>query len=480
MARVRGIIDQGLSSARVAPPEQREDVPEVQDATELRKARLEALEQRGAGTDLMGSGLAGLGAGAIFGGPAGLLVAGVAHFLQKKRREGIAAYQLQAAESTEQFIATADRGLRDLEAQATTDQERAEVALMRREYEGLRDLANHPDPQVASTAVLRMQELTGTLETGLDEWETERLEAEARERERLASQFDDFDNVRGDLMRESQNFIRAREAWQGAQALIANPSPTNDIALIYKMANINDPGAIVTEGDVQVLQATGGLSEQATQFYNSVLLGETTLSDAQRADLINTIDTLYREQRNEQVNRNAEFQAIGEARGFDQVYQDRLRVPIDPSEAATLARSAPGYGGAPRRPEDITDAAGAPVELTEEAPPFGSTFLGNLARNTLDIVQGAGRNLRGETVVTSPDGRRYLQDGDGNIIQELERNDLFEEENGRVLRLYDHGDGRMEWREVTPPRVERPREPGLWQEGGYFDRRRQQRETNER
>lgn len=384
---------------------------------QARADKIASAELAGQPSDFLTSAAAGAGMGMVFGPVGALIGAGLAHMFNKKQRASIQEYASQDAQSTQASLDRARSAIASAYEQATTDQERAELELMESEFNQYAELTSHPDASVRGQSLLKALEVSGSLDAELDEWQTERLATEERERERLASQFSDFDNVRGDLMRESQNFVRARDAWQGAQALIENPSPTNDIALIYKMANINDPGAIVTEGDVQVLQSTGGINDTMAQLYNSVIKGEAELSDGQRQDLINTIDTLYREQRNGQIDRNAEFQAIGQARGFDQAYQDRLRVPIDPGEASILSRSAPANAGAPGAATPPPQANGQPAELTPVEPGFLARTLESAVDFYGGVAQDVARNAAGETVVQDQDGRYYIRDNQGNLSE---------------------------------------------------------------
>ena len=489
MSRVQGIIASGLSSAASGADLAKRDRASLtraeavaQEASE-RSGQIKRDERAGMPSDLGSSLGFGAGMGLVFG-PVGFLVgAGITHMFNKKREAGVEAYANQEGKA---LASSLDRGraalATALEA-ATTDQERAEVEMMQSEFEQYADLASHPDAATRGQGLVKALEVSGQLDAELDEWQTEREAASAREVERLSTQFNQFDNLRGDLMRESARFTAAREAWTSAHALAKRGSPTDDIALIYKMANINDPGAIVTEGDVTVLKASGSITEQMAAYYNQFILGKSQMDDNVRANIMATIDSLYSEQRDLQVERNNTFQEIGTAANLDPLYLQQLRVQVDPAEAGVIANTADyvpdSVTGRKRPPREVIGDNGQVFPNTApERPGFFSKGVIGIGMAGNELATSVGRHLAGHTVRVDQDsGERFVVDTNGQIVEKLEPASKFENPNGDTIVRTETPNGPV-FRNVTQERKS-VHQPGLWQEGGYFDRRAREREVNE-
>ena len=240
---------------------------------------------------------------------------------------------------------------------------------------------------------------------------------------------------------------------------------------------------MVTEGDVVVLKASGSITEQMAAYYNQFILGKSQMDDNVRANIIATIDSLYAEQRDLQVERNNTFQEIGTAANLDPAYLEQLRIKVDPAEAQVLANTADYV------PDETTGRKAAPREVlgpggevypntAVERPGFFSSGVIGLGMMGNELATSVGRHLAGHSVRVDQDsGERFVTDADGNVVEQLEPATRFENPNGDTIIRTETPNGPV-FRNVTRER-KATREPGLWQPGGYFDRRAQEREVNE-
>lgn len=449
------------------PRTRQREAPKVEDARTILDRRIQENENFrsiGLPPDYVSTGLAGAGAGWVFGPVGALIGAAVTQITNQRRRKSILAAATTQARDGASLIEGGEKSIARLEANAVTDQDKFEAAALRDGFEQARTFAQSPNPEMAAAGFDALLNIPGLVSAEADEIEAATIAREQLAHDRQQRQTDNFTTLHGKLQGESQRFIASQEAWQQAQALVAENSPTNDIALIYKMANINDPGAIVTEGDTEVLKGAGSITESMAGFYNKFILGEGEMDDNVRANMIATINTLYKEQRDGQVKRNANFQEIGRAAQLDDPFMRVLRVPVDPREAQILAKSS-SFKAADTVPKD---AVLPELRVKREAP--GSGLIADFAQGVADIGAGIQRKATGTTLLESRDGRRFERAKDGTLT-EIEQNDLFEDDDGRELRRIDRGGGRFEWVRTEPEPV---RERGRQQPIFQIDR-----ETNE-
>jgi hypothetical protein len=161
MARVKGIVANGVSAGRTAE-RLAAQTSEAQSRADATASRVQERTRERIRTDTAGlppdwlpTSAAGAGMGFVFGPVGGLIGAGIAGLLSKRRREGIAAYAAQEVESTTGSLERARAAIDDTLSQATNDQERAEGKMLRQEFDTGSELANAaPDPQTRGQAVI--------------------------------------------------------------------------------------------------------------------------------------------------------------------------------------------------------------------------------------------------------------------------------------------------------------------------------------
>lgn len=98
--------------------------------------------------------------------------------------------------------------------------------------------------------------------------------------------FDDIRATRNDLIRNSSEFLEQQRGFQSVQAAAAQPSPANDLAMLFGVMKILDPGSIVREGEVELTEGAGSLAQRVAAQFTRVFHGERLTSD-QRQDFVN-------------------------------------------------------------------------------------------------------------------------------------------------------------------------------------------------
>lgn len=340
MARVRGIVAAGLQAANAPRAEAARAPGGNQEAQERHERDAEAIKARVQGrlgrasatrtsdetTDTLGSLVGGLGAASVFGGPAGLLVFGVSKFLQNKRRQGIAAFQTQAAESSEAFIERSEAALQQFEANASNDQERAEAKMMRAQWDQTKPLMSHPSPEVASRAMIAGLDMLGTLDAELDDWQGERLEAEQRERDQLTAEISRADGIRDDVQREGGEHVTREDAYQ--RMLAVDDTAAGDQVLVVNAFKMVDPNSAVLPGEAATAANAAGVPDVLVTLYNRILRDGERLSPDQRADLIRQAGIQYQVSRANQIDRNTSALERARAQGVRGELLPHITLPV--------------------------------------------------------------------------------------------------------------------------------------------------------
>ncbi len=432
MARVQGIIGAGLQSATIgrdqAAQERAErDAAAVKERVESRVKRAAATQQDSEVTDNLGSIIGGLGAASVFGGPAGLLVFGLSKLLTGKRREGIAAYRQQAAESSEALIGRSESALEQFEAQATTDQERAEIAMMRNEWESLKPMMGHPNPQVAAEALLRGQELTGTFDEVLDDFQAERIAAQDVERQQFSDEIGRADGIRDDVYREGGSFLIRQDAYE--RALAVEDTAAGDQVLLVNSFKMVDPNSAVLPGEAATAANTAGVPDFLVTAYNRSVRDGERLDPDQRADIIRQMGVQYQVARADQVDRNTAAIERGRDQGIRSDLLPHMTIPVKtmdelpfPTGALHDETSRRALSGpAPR--QDVAPGVGEARIPTESGDTFGTG-----AGRAADVIGTEFGDMFSDVLVGFKGGKKFIG-SDGNPYVEFPDGTV---ERGRV------------------------------------------------
>ncbi len=142
--------------------------------------------------------------------------------------------------------------------------------------------------------------ITQGKDPGMSRAERERIDAERRQRERDAKRADKEkeDRKRAEAMKLNEEWRKKQEGYGAyislinqARALIKNPSTVADLGTINTFQKLIDPGAVVRDADVALLQDTGGLASQLKARIDSAK-GTGKLSPQTRSEMLRALDTL--------------------------------------------------------------------------------------------------------------------------------------------------------------------------------------------
>lgn len=492
MARVQGIIAAGLASGRNTTAETaapaaavREVAPDSNALLTQIRARQERLNDANStapNAELAArSGLAGLGAASVFG-PAGLLVGGLVQFFGRRRQRNMEELATQDAEATTAAVERTRSTLQDARANAQTDEERAEVDMHMAQFEQLEGLTYHPDANVRAQALIKMLDVSGTLDTELEEVEERRLEAEARDRERFEYEVGRADDIRGELVTEvGKDWLTRMQAYQSMLAV--EPGSMGDLTLIIRAMKVNDPNSAVLPGEAANAAQLGGVPDGLVTLYNRVLRDGERLDQAQREDIIRQSGLILRENMGNVIDANSSAAERLRAQGVrDELITSTLlplpdfdKLPLPTSQGISNAargalsgptEAAPPQPGQPGQPIAFDDV---PRNAEEVTPSLITRGLGTIARGAQSYAGEVGRLMRGEKLMQTPDGRQFIQSESGEM-REIQPQRFYEQEDGSVLELIDHGEGRREWRTVRPPNEQPERGLGRGPYRGTIDR----------
>lgn len=101
------------------------------------------------------------------------------------------------------------------------------------------------------------------------------------------------DNLRGEYLKQSKDYIEQSSAYQRVLDSSSNPSAAGDLALIFNYMKVLDPGSTVREGEFANAENSGGIPDRIRAQYNKVRSGE-RLSDVQRSDFVDRAGRLYK------------------------------------------------------------------------------------------------------------------------------------------------------------------------------------------
>jgi hypothetical protein len=390
----------------------------------------EAFASSGLPPDWLGSAAAGATAGWIFGPIGGLVGFAVSNLLQKRRRQGIAVQAQADAKTAASLIEGGQKTLDKLRQAAETDQDHLEVDLLQRQYEDAVALARNPDPRVSVQGFTSLLGIPGLASGEADEIEAAALARQTREREQLQREQDQAINLRNRLETESRKFIDAERQFKNLNEILkGDPTTLDATTAIFTFAKLVNPGEITTEGDIASLSAGGGVSQALASRLQRVILGQDFMDETIKREMLEAGKDLMRTQRAEQAQRNAFARDFGQDLGIRPELLENVLIPIN------------------TRPDQLVpiNYQSAEVPVRDDRTPFD-----RFADETVDALGD---------FFTGPDDEAPT----------------FITEDGRKVQRIDRGGGRFEWVPV-PEEPEQQREPGLWQEGGYFDRRRKARE----
>ena len=108
--------------------------------------------------------------------------------------------------------------------------------------------------------------------------------------------FNQTETLRKEYTGQTSQYRSIADAYQKIETAAKNPSPANDISLVYGFMRINDPTSTVREGEYATAENSGGVPERIRNLYNRMLKGE-RLTPEQRTDFVGSARGLVDSQR---------------------------------------------------------------------------------------------------------------------------------------------------------------------------------------
>lgn len=153
----------------------------------------------------------------------------------------------------------------------------------------------------------------------------------------------------------TKDTLEVAVAYQKVQQAAADPSGASDMALIFGLMKILDPGSTVREGEYATAQNTGSIPERIVGAYNRALTGQ-KLDPTVRQDFVNAAGKAYAGQVEQFRKLEGTYQGLAKGSGVD---PSRVAIPLGvgaptggtgasgltPEEAAELKALESKYGG---------------------------------------------------------------------------------------------------------------------------------------
>jgi hypothetical protein len=169
--------------------------------------------------------------------------------------------------------------------------------------------------------------------------ETPTLPAEKREE---GPSFKNEKDLRGEVIAINKDMRGVVDQFGRVETAVNNPSPANDIALVFSYMKMLDPTSVVREGEQATAQNAGGIPERVRAQWNRLQSGE-QFTDGLRRDFYQSARDLY-ERKNADYQRDLGFyRELAGRNGLnpDNVVFDISRAPTGMAEAPSPVQTVP-------------------------------------------------------------------------------------------------------------------------------------------
>lgn len=116
--------------------------------------------------------------------------------------------------------------------------------------------------------------------------------------------------------KESEQFVKVRDAHGRVEAAGKDPSAAGDLALIFNYMKVLDPGSTVREGEFANAENSGAAWQTVGRLYNKLLSGK-RLTAKQRNDFIDRSRRLFKAQERQQSKAVNEYKTLAKRNGID-------------------------------------------------------------------------------------------------------------------------------------------------------------------
>jgi hypothetical protein len=154
-----------------------------------------------------------------------------------------------------------------------------------------------------------------------------------------------------------QDFALQSSAYGRLAASAADPSPAGDLALIFNYMKVLDPGSTVREGEAASIRNAGNVPQRVIAQYNSLFSGEGSLSEEQRADVLDRAGSLYNAAESSFNKVFTRFSGIAERRNLpieDVLIDYRYTPPVTSGAPINVPQSAIDAGVSPAEWSNMT------------------------------------------------------------------------------------------------------------------------------
>lgn len=121
--------------------------------------------------------------------------------------------------------------------------------------------------------------------------------------------------LRKEYVKESDQFIKTRDAFNKIEASFEDPSPAGDMAGIFSYMKLLDPGSTVREGEYATVEKAGSVPNWVRRAYNKAVKGD-LLTPKMRKDFSNRSKKLFNKQKITQKKRETQYRGIAKRQGL--------------------------------------------------------------------------------------------------------------------------------------------------------------------
>lgn len=238
---------------------------------------------------------------------------------QRTINAGYAGFQAQQAELRERMV-------------NANDEEQLGVMDSQMTYAHRLLTSSNPQLQAAGTAlatkVLDAQQAYATQN------EAQRLAKDAADetaRTALGNErWSRFQQIGDDLRSESAPYLVQARSWNAVNAAIANPTAAGDLALVYGVMHVIEPGSAVQQGELANAANAAGVPDIVLTAYNRILRDGQRLTPDERQQFYQLARDTMQSANTGQLERNSRALATGRAGGIGDEYLRNLQQPVAP------------------------------------------------------------------------------------------------------------------------------------------------------
>ena len=169
-----------------------------------------------------------------------------------------------------------------------------------------------------------------------------------------------LNSVNDDLRARVKPFEEVRDGFERIKTFFQNPSGVSDYALAVAFAKILDPGSVAREGEVAAVANAGGGLNSLVEASVNFMLGEGSLPEPVRRNIMNLSNRSYRQQSEIAKRVITDAETILDGAGIDKKFMYKISIP--PAPELVIPEEPPAVNAQPNG--TITQSA-LDAELTQ-------------------------------------------------------------------------------------------------------------------